>query len=187
MRESPLSRACRRSLREPRGRYRRYVALYTIGFIVALCCVYFCFWNSGKSFLWGNESMGDGLRQHYTAFVYFGRWGRELLYNLFVAHQLTLPTWDFSIGYGGDIVTTLHYYALGDPLNLISLLTPMAAAEYVFSALVPVRLYLAGLFFSCFCFRFDKGRAGPSAPPSAMCSAASPSTPGCAIPFFSTR
>lgn len=160
MRESPLSRACRRGLREPRGRYRRYFALYTIGFIVALCCVYFCFWNSGKSFLWGNESMGDGLRQHYTAFVYFGRWGRELLYNLFVAHQLTLPTWDFSIGYGGDIVTTLHYYALGDPLNLISLLTPMAAAEYVFSALVPVRLYLAGLFFSCFCFRFDKGRAG---------------------------
>lgn len=99
------------------------------------------------------------MRQHYTAFVYFGRWGRELLYNLFVAHQLTIPTWDFSIGYGSDIMTTLHYYVLGDPLNLVSLLTPVSAAEYVFSALVPVRLYLAGLFFSCFCFRFEKGQA----------------------------
>lgn len=142
-----------------RGRYRRYAALYTILFIVALCCVYFCFWRSGKSFLWGSESAGDGVRQHYTAFVYFGRWGRELLYNLFVAHQLTIPTWDFSIGYGSDIMTTLHYYVLGDPLNLVSLLTPVSAAEYVFSALVPVRLYLAGLFFSCFCFRFEKGQA----------------------------
>ncbi len=146
-------------LRRPgRERYRCYFALYTIVFIVALCCVYYCFWKSGKSFLWGSESMGDGVRQHYTAFVYFGRWGRELLYNLFVAHQLTIPTWDFSIGYGSDIITTLHYYVLGDPLNLVSLLTPTAAAEYVFSALVPVRLYLAGLFFSCFCFRFDKGQ-----------------------------
>lgn len=146
------------SLRESQGRYRRYFALYTIVFIVAICCVYYCFWKSGKSFIWGTESRGDGLRQHYTAFVYFGRWGRALLHNFFVAHQLTVPTWDFSIGYGSDIITTLHYYVLGDPLNLVSLLTPTAAAEYVFSALVPVRLYLAGLFFSCFCFRFGKGQ-----------------------------
>ncbi len=159
MRETRWSRACRQSLQEPKGTYRRYVALYTIVFSVAICCVYYCFWKNGKSFLWGNESRGDGLQQHYTAFVYFGQWGRELLSNFFVSHQLVVPTWDFSIGYGSDIVTTLHYYVLGDPLNLVSLITPMGAAEYVFSALVPVRLYLAGLFFSCFCFRFDKGRA----------------------------
>lgn len=139
---------------------RRYVVLYTIVFIIAFCCVYFCFWKNGKTFLWGNESGGDGLRQHYTAFIYFGQWGRELLYNLFVAHQLTLPTWDFSIGYGADILNTLQYYVIGDPLNLLSLATPPAAAEYVFCALVPVRLYLAGFFFSRFCFRLNKGQAG---------------------------
>ena len=111
-------------LRRPgRERYRCYFALYTIVFIVALCCVYYCFWKSGKSFLWGSESMGDGVRQHYTAFVYFGRWGRELLYNLFVAHQLTIPTWDFSIGYGSDIITTLHSLLLCDPHTLVSVLT----------------------------------------------------------------
>lgn len=159
MREGSWSRVCRESLQDVKGSYRRYFALYTIVFIIAFCGVYYCFWHNGKSFIWGDESTGDGLRQHYTAFVYFGQWGRELLHNLFVSHQLTIPTWDFSIGYGSDLITTLNYYVLGDPLNLVALATPAAAAEYVFSALVPVRLYLAGLFFSCFCFRFDKGRA----------------------------
>lgn len=152
--------AYRQCIGEQKGSYRRYILLYTIVFLIAVCGVYYCFWHNGKSFIGRWFQVGDGLRQHYPAFVYFGRWGRKLLYNLFVNHQMVIPTWDFSIGYGTDIITTLHYYVLGDPLGLVALITPLSAAEYVFSALVLVRLYLAGLFFSCFCFRFDLNRVG---------------------------
>ena len=156
MRRPDLARV-RRALREPPGRYRRWFALYTALFLLILCCAYYPFWVTGTSLLWGGADLGDGVRQHYTAFVYLGRWGRKLLRGLLTGRGV--PTWDFSLGYGADILTTLHYYGLGDPFNLISLLTPMAAAEYVLCALIPVRLYLAGVFFSRFCFRFGKGRA----------------------------
>ena len=33
-------------------------------------------------------------------------------------HQPSLPMWDLHIGYGSDILTTLHYYVIGDPLTL---------------------------------------------------------------------
>ena len=66
----------------------------------------------------------DGWRQHFAAFVYFGKYGREILETLFETHKFVLPQWDFSIGLGSDILTTLHFYAIGDPLDLLSIACP---------------------------------------------------------------
>ena len=80
-------------------------------------------------------------------FVYFGQYGRTVLRTLLTEHQLVLPQWNFSLGYGGDILTTLHYYVIGDPLDLLSIACPTRYAVYLYSFLSLFRLYLAGLGF----------------------------------------
>lgn len=100
---------------------------------------------------------GDGWKQHFTAFVYFGQYGRTVLRTLLTEHQLVLPQWNFSLGYGGDILTTLHYYVIGDPLDLLSIACPTRYAVYLYSFLSLFRLYLAGLGFGAFCLYKKQG------------------------------
>ena len=56
-----------------------------------------------------------------------------------------------TLGYGGDILTTLNYYSFGDPLDLLSILVPYRYTEYLYSFLVIFRIYLSGLSFSYYC------------------------------------
>lgn len=64
-----------------------------------------------------------------------------------LAGSLVIPQFDLSIGMGNDIFTSLHYYGIGDPLNLVSALVPSKYAAYAFSLLVYLRYYLAGFAF----------------------------------------
>lgn len=120
---------------------------YTLIFIITALLFYLYFFISGKTFI----STADAWRQHYVAFVYFGQYVRRVIKTLFTLHKLVLPSWSFSIGYGGDILTTLNYYAIGDPLDLLSVIVPSEYASYAYSFLIVFRLYLAGLFFIHFC------------------------------------
>lgn len=121
---------------------------YSCLFIIAAFLIYGYFLLRNKSLIVG----GDGWKQHFMAFVYFGQYGRQVLRTLLTEHTLVLPEWNFSIGYGGDVLTTLHYYVIGDPLDLLSVLVPTKYAAYLYSFLSLFRLYLAGLSFSAFCF-----------------------------------
>lgn len=69
---------------------------------------------NGQSFI----QYGDTLKQHYPFLVYYGRWLRQAARCVLTG--AAVPTWDFSIGYGADIITTLSYYGLGDPLDLLA-------------------------------------------------------------------
>ena len=60
--------------------------------------------------------------------------------------------WDMNIGYGSDILTTLHYYVIGDPLTLLSVFVPADKTETLYEVLIFLRIYLAGISFSIFCF-----------------------------------
>lgn len=128
----------------------RYAGWYTLLFAALAVLVFLPFIRNGKSLIWTGQEQ-DGLYQHYTALVYFGRWGRELLHNIFVEHTLTVPLWDMSIGYGSDILTTLHYYVIGAPLNLLSIFVSEAHTELLYNVLIVLRLYLAGASFSLYC------------------------------------
>jgi len=88
----------------------------------------------------------DTSSQHFISFVYYGRYLREIAGN-FLAGSFVVPQYDFSIGFGSDILTTLHYYAIGDPLNLVSAVIPVKYAAYGYTALMFFRYYLAGLAF----------------------------------------
>lgn len=126
---------------------RTYILAYTILFCMfaGIICAYFAI--QGKSFIWGPQS--DGMRQHYISLVYYGEFLRSLPRQIFVEH--TFPMWDFQMGYGADILTTLHYYTIGDPLNLLSALVPPRYTEYLYDFLILLRMYLAGAAFSAYC------------------------------------
>lgn len=53
--------------------------------------------------------------------------------------------WDLNIGYGSDILTTLHYYVIGDPLTLLSVFFKSSQTEFLYEFLIFLRIYLAEL------------------------------------------
>lgn len=134
---------------------RKYYVLFTLLFIIVACIVFIQFYFSGKSFIWSNANE-DGLVQHCNALMYYGQYWRSILKSIFIDHQFTFPMYDFSIGFGADIISTLHYYCFGDPLDLLAIFVPSRFTEYLFNFLVVLRLYLAGIAFSAFCFHKKK-------------------------------
>lgn len=126
----------------------RFYITYTILFVSFALIAFSTFFLRGKSFIW----QVDGLYQHYNAFVYYGEWLREIVRILACEHRLEVPLWEFSIGYGGDVIHTLSYYVIGDPFALISAVTPASYAEAGYTAALLFRLYAAGVAF-CACAR----------------------------------
>lgn len=128
---------------------KQYFLAYTAVFALLCIMVYGYFWNAGKSFVWC-VSEGDGLVQHYTALCYYATYLRDIIRALLFEHKLIIPEWSFSIGYGSPIITTLHYYVIGDPFNLFSILVPTRYMPYFYSFMIIFRMYCAGLAFSLY-------------------------------------
>lgn len=124
-----------------------YYLTYTAAFSVLYFIVFFWFFVLHKSFI----EFVDGLAQHYKALLYYARYLRSILQELFREHRLVIPQWDFALGEGADILQTLHYYVIGDPLNLLAVFVPTSAIEYLYGGLILLRLYLSGITFSVFC------------------------------------
>ena len=138
--------------------YKRWYVIYTGLFIITALLFLLPFIKNGVSFIWDRYAMngGDGFTQHFPSAIYFGNYFKEIILNLFTNHELIVPMWDLKIGTGYDIFTTLNYYAFGDILNIFYIFTPEKMSAYVYSSLVILRLYLSGLFFSMFCFKFNQ-------------------------------
>lgn len=129
-----------------------FLLLFSVAFAGISFCTYFLFLKNGKSFIWNY----DGIKQHYAALVYLGRYYREIASG-FLRGDFVIPMFDFSLGMGEDIITTLNFYGLGDPLTLLAAFVPEEKTEYLYDFLVIFRMYLAGLSFSCFCR--EKGKS----------------------------
>lgn len=133
---------------------RSYLLLYTASFAVCSFAVFYYFISTKTSFVWNPDSTA----QHFASFVYLGKYLREFATNI-LHGSFVLPQWDFSIGLGADIVTSLHYYAFGDPLDLLSAIIPSRYAAYGYTLLMALRYYLAGLAFVALC-KYKKHPAG---------------------------
>ena len=123
MKSNPLEKMKKRSP------HTRFFWCYTLGFLLCAAGCYCWFLIKGKTLIVDS----DGWRQHFAAFVYLGQYGREVARTLLATHKLVLPQWDFSIGLGSDVLTTLHFYAIGDPLDLLSVVCPTRYAAYLYS------------------------------------------------------
>ena len=110
---------------------KQYYLFFTIVFLMVAFCCLFWFIASGKTLIWHI----DGWIQHAKALTYYATYLRDILHNLVFNHTLAIPEWDFYIGEGGDIVNTLHYYAIGDPLNLLAIFVPTKYMHIFYSFL----------------------------------------------------
>ncbi len=120
--------------------------LYTCFFLFAALGVFLWHISSGKSFVW----YIDGNAQYFRSFLYYSRYLKTLIKGLVFEHRWIAPHWEHAVGEGADFITALHYYAVGDPLNLFSALVPERYIIYLYNFLLVLRLYLSGLFFVLF-------------------------------------
>lgn len=127
---------------------RRYYLVYTIAFCFTACCCFSWFLLSNRSLIW----QMDGWSQYFKALAYYSIYLREIVRQLLTKHQLVIPDWDFYIGEGGDILNSLHYYVIGDPIALLAALIPMKYMHWFYSFSSILRLYLSGIAFSVLCF-----------------------------------
>lgn len=154
-----LGERAEQSLISPKSGRKKYYFSYTIFFLIFMGIITAGYLFIGKSFIWGPN--GDGMRQHYTSLAYLGEYLRTILKNIFIDHTFEIPMWDLHIGYGSDIITTLHYYTLGDPLNLLSVFVSQRYTEYLYDMLLVIRIYLSGIAFSAYC-RYHKNPPLPT-------------------------
>ncbi|MCD7810067.1 MAG: YfhO family protein, partial [Erysipelotrichaceae bacterium] len=130
---------------------RNNYLVYFLLFLMIGVVIFSAFFMSGKSFICGVKGGADGFDQHYTFFVYYGKYLREILTNIFIKHQFIIPMWDYAMGYGGDVITMLHYYVIGDPLTITSVFVPEQYTEYLYEFLIILRYYLCGISFIGYC------------------------------------
>lgn len=119
---------------------------YTLAFGLAFGLVFGPFFLSHKTFVY----QADSYVQHYPSFLYYGEKLREAFGSLFAGKGFQFPQWEYSIGLGTDVISTLSYYIIGEPIALISALFPAQLAPYGYSLMIALRLYLAGLLFCAF-------------------------------------
>lgn len=121
--------------------YAKYFLLFCL--LVPLC--FFQFFLYGKSFL-----VHDGLNEHTAFLAFYGQWLRNIICNIFHG-KFIVPTFSFSLGFGADVVSTLNWFCLGDPLNLFAVFVPKEGVYVLFVILAIARLYLLGIAFIVFC------------------------------------
>ena len=111
-----------------REKERKYCyGMYTLMFLLMCMAAFLPFFMGGKNFVWG-AGVEDGLSQHFSALAYYGELLREFVKNLIAGHP-KLMMWNMSLGYGADVIATLNYYAIGDPLNLLYGFVPVKYTE----------------------------------------------------------
>jgi uncharacterized membrane protein YfhO len=133
-----------------------YLIAYAVVFIIGVTACFYLFYKYKVTMIWSK----DGWGQHYRALIFYSRYLKGFVENILYKHTFTLPTYNLHIGLGSDIIQTLHYYAIGDPLTLFSVFVKDYYMSYFYSAMMLVRVFLAGLAFSCYAIymmtRFNK-------------------------------
>lgn len=126
-----------------KGKSKIYL-IYTAIFFVMSLIIYFIFIKNGKTFIWNS----DGYNQHFSILYNFN----ETIRNAF---QNGIPTFNWNLGLGIDVIGQFSYYILGDPFAYITLLFPMDKLDLAYSLLVIVRMYFVGIAFIAYC-RYNK-------------------------------
>lgn len=99
---------------------------------------------NGKVFL-----VSDTISEYVTSLAYWGNYLRNAFHS---------PQWDFSVGMGADVISTLNWYVAGDPLTLLSVFVKPEKTIYLHHVLVVLRLYLSGMAFLFYCNHTEQNR-----------------------------
>ena len=119
--------------------------IYSLLFCLLVTLCFFQFFVYGKSFC-----SGDGITEHTAFLAFYGEWLRTIAYN-FIHGKFIVPTFSFSLGFGADIISSLTWFCIGDPLNLLSIFVPKNGTYILFVFLAVLRFYLSGIYFIFYC------------------------------------
>ena len=127
-----------------KGSYnRRYLLAYTAVWALIAAGILHLFAAEGKTFLYKT----DGLYAHYTAYNYLCNFIRGLM-----SGSAEGSLFNFRIGQGADILTTLSGYDITDPVSIItSMITPLDRLDR-YTLMLFLKLYLTGLNASIYLF-----------------------------------
>lgn len=94
----------------------------------------------------GNSLIGqaDSFNQSFPVFVYVGEYIRELFRG-------NLTMFDFRLGLGDDVITTLNVHGLGDVFQIISAFVGKEHAEAAYEIVMVLKYYFCGISFSIYC------------------------------------
>lgn len=120
----------------------QYFCMYTAGFLAVALLLLLIFAKEHASF----TKMPDGVAQHYAVLMWIRNTLRQFLHGNFA-----LPMVDFSVGQGFDVIGTLNYYGVGDPVNLLTVFFADNHLDQMYMFLILFRMYLSGLTFSYYC------------------------------------
>lgn len=132
----------------------RWILLYTLLYLLLVGLLVLFFKVQNRSLVYH----ADAWRQHLRALAYYGKWLRGNVWHFVHDHSLSVQSWSFGLGYGADVLTTLHYYCIGEPLTFLTILVPEKYTKYYFEFLILLRPYLAGLAFSFYAEYMLSGR-----------------------------
>lgn len=128
--------------------------VYTILFVILFGVVFSDFIFNGISFI----NRIDGLDQQYSSLLYFSDWLRTCKEEFLLHGKLVFPMWDPNIGQGADIITTMFYYVIGNPINMLAGIVPYGMLDYLYGLAFVVGLYFAGVAFACFSLYHKNGK-----------------------------
>lgn len=121
---------------------RKYYFLYTVLFLIVSAVVFLPFMVRGNSLI----SSVDGYNQTYPAYIYISQYMKDFIKC--IIHHEPIPTFDFSIGFGNDIITTLNSYGLGDIFYITAFLSPKQYSELLLTLNIIIKIYATGISFS---------------------------------------
>ncbi len=132
-------------LQEKKNEVRKWfvhLGLYTILWFMLILGLILIFKIKNRVFLWSP----DGVYQHYASFNYLC----DYLNSMLEKHQL-LSIFNFSLGQGLDVITTLGPYDFTDPISIIAALVFPLSRLQRYSLMIIIKLYLIGLSFALYC------------------------------------
>jgi len=124
---------------------KKYYFTFSVIFAFFASVILFFYYSQGITMI---DFRGDGMRQHYRALLYYAHLLKTTFSDLFGKGIFTIPQWEYSLGEGGDILTTLHYYGVGDPISFLSIFFPEKYMYLFYDVSVFVKMYLSGITFS---------------------------------------
>ena len=123
------------------------ILIYTLIFIPLSIIVFYAFIKYGKSFLWTI----DGREAYLPRTIYLSQTVRNGIQNLFSGKGWTIPFYDFRIFPSKTTVSSQ-----GELLNLLAIFWPWDHLDSFYDILVIIRLYLMGVSFCLFSWRFTR-------------------------------
>ncbi len=123
-------------------RLTSYLPAYTALWFLCVLLICLVFRENGKTFIWEE----DGVPQHFMSFNYLC----DYLHDLLVSRRFR-GFFNYTLGQGMDILTTLDSYDFTDPVSVLAALVFPLSRIQRYTLMVFLKLYLIGISFLLYC------------------------------------